>query len=172
MEAEFTAAEVSRLAGFEKPWMLGHLEREGIFIRENFQDRRHGRARKYTFLDLLILRSINRMLEIGMRPARIKTVIRKIAEIEGLSEDRNAARALVTTLGVRLFVGKEEAYIIDNRNIESLTASGQLAFGFMIDLKAASSAVISVVDAYEMKKRGNLKVDLPILQKMCAEAGI
>lgn len=85
MKGIFTAGEASRLAGFEKPWMLGHLEREEIFIREHATDRRHGRAKKYTFGDVVILRAINRMLVLGARPARIKQVIASLGELDGLN---------------------------------------------------------------------------------------
>src|SRR4051812_16733901 len=95
MNGNFTAGEASRLAGFEKPWMLGHLEREGIFVREHATDRRPGRAKKYTFADIVVLRAINRMLVLGARPARIKKVVASLGSLEGLNGSQRAAQALL-----------------------------------------------------------------------------
>jgi DNA-binding transcriptional MerR regulator len=173
MKTEFTAAEVSRLAGFKKPWMLAHLEREKTFIRESYEDRRHGRARKYTFADLLILRAINRMLELGARPARIRDVIHQISELEGFCSTRKAAKKLAQSLGARLFVTKNEAYLLrDDQEILDLRQAGQLSFGFMIDMHFVAREVASVAEIYSKQKSGNLKVDMPILEKLCEAAGL
>lgn len=173
MDGEFTAAEVSRLAGFKKPWMLGHLEREGTFVREHATDRRHGRVRKYTFRDLLILRAINKMLELGARPARIRDAISKFSEIEEINDTRQAAEALAKTLGVRLFVSKSDAYLISSDDqIIDLSRKGQLAFGFMLDVHQVFHEVSEVVKIYSKKKIGNMKVDSPLLDRLCTEKGL
>src|SRR4051812_14988953 len=104
MDGTFTAGETSRLAGFAKPWMLGYLEREGIFVREHSEDSRHGRARKYTYADVVVLRAINRLLEIGARPARIKSIISRLGQKEGLNGTREQVEMLSRTLGTRLFI--------------------------------------------------------------------
>lgn len=173
MEGEFTASEASRMAGFLKPWMLNHLEREGIFVRAHFDDRRSGRVRKYTFGDVLILRAINRMLEVGARPKRIGEVIRSLTTIEAFASDRDAAVLLAKTLGVRLFVGKNEAFLMRNENeVVDLANKGQLSFGFMLDLELIARPVCKVVELYNASKTNNEKSDLIILEQLCASAGI
>ena len=173
MEPIYKAAEISRLAGFAKPWMLGHLEREGIFVRTYSEQRRHGNVRKYTFMDLLILRAINRMLSLGMRPARIKSVVAKLADAKGFLDNREAMELLVQTLGVRLFVTQNDAHLVtSDDDILSLTKDGQLAFAFMVDLKESIGEVINIARAYEAKRIGNLKIDVPILDRMCTASGI
>lgn len=173
MEGVYSAGEVSRLAGFAKPWMLGHLEREKIFVREHDDGRHHGRKRAYTFADLLILRAINRMLDIGMRPVRIRDVIEQIRQIKALTSQREAAEVIVKTVGIRLFVTKTTAHLVMNEDeIVSLTQEGQLAFAFMVDLKGILADVIDIAKAYEKRRRRNWKVDEALLDEMCGLAGI
>jgi len=173
MDGTFTAGEASRLAGFAKPWMLGHLEREGIFVREHSEDTRHGRARKYTFADVVILRSINRLLEIGARPARIKTIICKLGQIAGLSGTRDQVEALSRALGTRLFITEKEALILDtDQKLLDLLSSGQLAFGFMVEFSGCVGPVVGVIEAYEKRRTKLWKQDKTLLEELCSQAGI
>jgi DNA-binding transcriptional MerR regulator len=133
----FYAREVSRLAGFEKTWMLNHLEREGIFVPETPRDKRHGVRRSYTFRDLVVLRAINRLLKLGARPKRISDAIGKFVEVcpetigdVGMSGvlvkfAQEAGHFLVTPDTV--FYRRSQEELID------LLRNGQLAFSFMID---------------------------------------
>lgn len=127
MKANYTAGEASRLAGFEKPWMLGHLEREGIFVREHFTDRRHGRAKKYTFADIVVLRAINRMLVLGARPARIKQVIAGIGKLDGLNGSQRSAQAVpaCSSMNAKLsYRGKKRSLIcFATANLRSASCS-------------------------------------------------
>jgi DNA-binding transcriptional MerR regulator len=173
MGGEFTSAEVSRLAGFKKPYMLNHLEREEIFIREHREDRRHGRARKYTFSDVLVLRSINRMLELGARPARIRSVINELTKLKGFTDTRETAEFAARSLGTSLFVSSKEALLIDSEErVVELLQSGQMAFGFFLKVNDISREVIDIIEIYRKKKRNNIKVDMPILEDLCRDRGV
>lgn len=173
MRPTFTAGEASRLAGFTKPWMLGHLEREGIFVREHSRDSRHGRARKYTFADIVILRSINRLLEMGARPARIKTIISQLGRTKGLTGTRKQVEALSRTLGTRLFITESEAFVLDDdQKLLDLLSSGQLAFGFMIEFSECVRPVADVIDNYEKRRTNLWKQNKTLLDELCALAGI
>jgi DNA-binding transcriptional MerR regulator len=173
MKPTFTAGEVSRLAGFAKPWMLTHLEREQIFCREHASDKRHGRARKYTFSDVVILRSINRLLEIGARPARIKKILSQLGEVEGLRGSRKQVEALSMRLGTRLFVTDSDAHILDgDQKVIDLLSSGQFAFGFMVEFKDCVRPVTEVIKVYEKQRSKLWKYDQPLLEQLCSEAGI
>jgi len=173
MKPVFTAGEASRLAGFAKPWMLGHLEREGIFRREHVTDRRHGRCRKYTFADVVILRSINRLLELGARPARIKEIVSRLGQLEGLNGSRKRVEALSRKLGTRLFVSAKEAFVIDDeRKVVDLLASKQFAFGFMVDFAQTVGPVAEVIKTYEKKRTNLWKHDEATLEELCSRAGI
>jgi len=173
MEATFTAGEASRLAGFTKPWMLGHLEREGTFVREYVGDRRHGRARKYTFADVVILRSINRLLELGARPARIKAIICRLGQKEGLCGTREKVETLSRSLGSRLFITDKDALVLDDdQQLLDLFSSGQLAFGFMVDFHECVRPVAEVIEVYEKRRQKLWKQNKAILDELCAQKGI
>jgi DNA-binding transcriptional MerR regulator len=131
-----SAREVSRLAGFAKPWMLNHLEREEIFVPEVSRARHHGKQRNYTFRDLVVLRAINRMLELGVRPKRIKTAI------ETFGKACPDVIGDVTMEGTQLKFANESGHFIvtptevlycQGEEIVSLLKGGQLAFSFMVD---------------------------------------
>lgn len=141
-----SAREISRLSGFSKPWMLNHLEREGIFHPEVPRSRHHGSHRNYTFRDLVILRAINRLLELGARPKRIKTAMENFAQacpdsIGNISMDGSqlkfaaASGHFVVTATEVLYCSKED--IID------LLGKGQLAFSFMVDSAATTLPVLN-----------------------------
>lgn len=173
MKPDFTAGEASRLAGFKKPWMLGHLEREGIFVRDNSTDRRHGQARKYTFNDIVILRAINRMLDLGARPARIKKVISELGAISGLPGSYRAALKMVQKVGVCLFVTKDEAFLVTtNQEIVDLTKRGQLAFSFMIDIEKSLEPVVRTMQSYKKERVNNWKQDKSTLDRLCKVTGL
>lgn len=173
MTPQFTAGEASRLAGFKKPWMLAHLEREGIFVREYTSDRRHGRARKYTFVDVMVLRAINRMLELGARPARIKKVIAELGMVEGIPSSRRAAIKMAQQSGTCLFVTAKEAFLLkSSQEVIDLAAHGQLAFGFMIDIEISLRPVIETISAYRKKQHHNWKRDQLILEELCLASGL
>ena len=172
MEALFTAQEASRLAGFEKPWMLNHMEREGIFVRENFEDKRHGRAKKYTFRDVVILRTLNRFLAMGARPARIRDAITALQSLEGLAGDYRSALEFVQRSGARFLVTETRAYFIDcEDDIIDLTSKGQLAFGFMMNVGHALDPVVRVISTYTGKRANNWKVDGVMLNGLCEAEG-
>jgi DNA-binding transcriptional MerR regulator len=173
MKPAFTAGEASRIAGFEKPWMLGHLEREGIFIREHASDRRHGKVRKYTFADIVVLRSINRLLRLGARPARIKQVLLTLAKIGQLKGSQRTVLARLTKLDGSIIVSNSDVYLVGSgAELVDLLHSGQLAFGFMVDLASEIRPVCSVVRKYSGVRQGHWKIDSNNLEKLCSAAGL
>ena len=81
---DFYISEAARLAGFNGPLMINHLERTEVFSRQLNTEKHHGKRRRYTFRDIVVLRAINRLLKLGARPKRIVEAIRyfeKMAEI-------------------------------------------------------------------------------------------
>ena len=173
MDPDFTAGEASRLAGFARPWMLVHLEREGIFSREHAGERRHGRARRYTFSDVVVLRSINRLLEIGARPARIKKILSELGQLQGLAGTREQAEELARGLGTRLFVTDKEAFIVDDeQQVIELLSSGQLAFGFMVEFAKCVRPMTDVIVEYEKRRTKLWKLNRDLLEALCKQAGI
>jgi DNA-binding transcriptional MerR regulator len=133
----FSAREVARLAGFTKPWMLNHLEREDIFIPETPRSKHHGKHRNYTLRDLVVLRSINRLLELGARPKRIKQAITTFASVcpDTLGEiGMDALQLKFATSSGHFVVTKDSVlYCRNTDELIDLVRGGQLAFSFMVD---------------------------------------
>ena len=129
----FSAAEASRLAGFEKPWMLNHLERERIFVPEKTRDRRQGKHRKYTFRDVVVLRAINRLLKLGARPKRIRD---SIDTFERVFPEAKGADALLAFARLSCFFVVTQTQVLFCQTpyeLLDLAKKGQLAFSFMLD---------------------------------------
>jgi DNA-binding transcriptional MerR regulator len=161
-----SAREVSRLAGFKKPWMLNHLEREEIFVPEIGRARHHGRHRNYTFRDLVILRAINRMLELGARPKRVKVAIETF---------RRACPDVIGDVsmeGIQLKFANESGHFVITQNevlycrgedIISLLQRGQLAFSFMVDAAASTlpclRAASEVIALSQTERRKSASVE-------------
>jgi DNA-binding transcriptional MerR regulator len=156
-----TAREVSRLAGFKKPWMLNHLERERTFVPEIPKDGRHGIHRNYTFRDLVVLRAINRILELGARPARIRAAIHAFADAcpEVIGD--------ITMKGVQLKFAQQAGHFVVNADsvlycskdqVIDLLSQGQLAFSFMIDSRAVTTpclqAATEIIQLGSVQRRG------------------
>lgn len=113
------------------------------------------------------------MLELGARPARIKSVINELTKLKGFTDTREAAEFASRSLGTSLFISSTDALLIDSdERVLELLQSGQMAFGFFLKVNDISKEVIDIVDAYEKKKRNNLKVDMPILEALCADKGL
>ena len=116
--------------------MLNHLERENIFVPETPRSRHHGKHRQYTFQDLVVLRAINRMLELGARPKRIKTAIETFQtacpEIIGDTSLFGTQVKFAAESGHFVVTSDDVLYCKDNEVID-LLKSGQLSFSFMIN---------------------------------------
>jgi DNA-binding transcriptional MerR regulator len=169
---DFYAVEASRLAGFEKPWMLIHLERSGIFVRESFSDRRHGRVRKYNFKDLIVIRGIKKMLDIGLRPARVKDVLLELAKEESLPTTREAAEVFARRSCAFFISSDSVLFAKSDKEVVNLSKGGQLSFAFMISVSSIAKELETVVALYEPKRKRNWKVDQPVLEELCRAAGL
>jgi DNA-binding transcriptional MerR regulator len=121
--------------------MLNHLEREDIFIPEVSRGKHHGKHRNYTFRDLVVLRAINRMLELGVRPKRIKTAIETFAkacpEVIGDVTMEGAQLKFAQQSG-HFVVTPSEVLYCTGEEIVGLLTGGQLAFSFMVDATATT----------------------------------
>lgn len=128
----FKASEAARLAGFSSPLMLNYLERSEVFERENVRQKHHGKARAYTYRDIVILRAINRLLELGARPKRIQQALKKFNEIQGLPIDSNSLMKFAKASSFFVVTQEDVIYCRSEKELISLSKSGQLAFSFMV----------------------------------------
>tara|TARA_R110002033_G_scaffold37313_1_gene76175 strand:- start:1701 stop:2219 length:519 start_codon:yes stop_codon:yes gene_type:complete len=168
----YYAAEISRIAGFDKPYMLGYLERTKIFMRENWEDRRHGKVKKYTFRDLIVLRAIKKMLDIGIRPLRVKEVLQNLCKEEGLPNNRAAAELFAQSANSLFLISKDSVVFVNSdQEMIDLTKNRQLAFSFMVGLSDLINELAPVVEMYEPVRTGNWTHDEKVLDEICSSRG-
>ena len=152
---------------------LAHLERERIFVREHADDRRHGKVRKYTFTDVVILRAINRLLELGARPARIKSVLAQLAGLPEFAGNQRTVLARLSKAEASIVIADARVYFVrSDHEIVDLLRGGQLAFGFMVHVQNEIRPVCEVINAYTKLRMMHWKRDQAELERLCIAAGI
>lgn len=170
MLVDFTASEVARLAGFKTVLMLNYLERSGTFEREGGATPHHGKWRRYSFRDLVILCAINRLLLLGARPKRIQEAMRTFCAIKNLPDDA-ASLAEFARKSSLFVVTPSEVLFCDCDALVELSRAGQLAFSFMLDnrvvLGPVATAVAEYADAAAKNGRNRAKLE-GILRRVSA----
>lgn len=170
-QLNFTAAEVARLAGFKTVLMLNYLERSGTFTRQYDGPAHHGKRRVYTFRDIIILRAINRLLQLGARPKRIVEAMATFSEVAGLPQDIDALAEFARKSSL-FVVTSDNVIYCEPEDLVDLSAKGQLAFSFMVDNSAAltpvADAIVRYFDALDQSQPRNRA----ILDKIATEVGL
>jgi len=94
-----------------------------------------GKARRFTFGDIVFLRALSGLLASGIEVKRLKRALVKLRAHSELWEDiRTAPARYLVTDGTELMVQREG-------ELESKTMNGQLVFAFVLDLKHLHRAV-------------------------------
>ena len=160
MPESFPAKLAAHYAGLRTRMMLDYLERAEVFEREELRDtkrakRRHGRRRKYTYRDVVVLRAIAALLDKGVSVQRIKQAMLAFSRDEKFACDRNklthAAEPIqyFVTDGTRIYFSK------DNKLLD-VVRGGQGAFSFVVDLKLASHEAGEIIPD-QSRKQGRAK---------------
>ena len=139
------AAELSGL----EIGMVDYLCRQGIVTPSESSHRVRGKARLYSFGDVLMLRSLSHLLSKGVSVSRLKDALKVIRKrypdaINGVSTQR-----FLVTNGTNIFLRSEDNVF------EEINKSGQFVFSFIVDLHAVKNDVsnrISLMDFKKIKK--------------------
>lgn len=134
-------AHLSGLSGY----MVTYLRQVGLLLPIGHetstpaaQRPRYGKARLYRFSDVLLARSLRKLLDAGVSVKEIEESIRVLREkLGGVPRDLTTTR--VTIIGKRIFVASP------NEQPVELTADGQLAFSYMLDLKGLQQEAFKVI---------------------------
>jgi DNA-binding transcriptional MerR regulator len=144
----YSAYEVSRLAGFKTTVMLNYLERAGIFEPEVERNPHHGKKRNYSFRDLIVLRAINQLLNMGARPKRISRAIQTFYKIEQLPNSVDSLMEFSRKSSM-FVVNKDRILYCESPDaIVDLTNGGQLEMAFVLNVPSALSGVACAVSDY------------------------
>jgi hypothetical protein len=147
MLTHFYAREVARIAGFQTVVMLNYLEQSGTFVRELRKGAHHGKRRLYTYRDLVILRAIRKLLEMGARPKRIQQAMETFVGIADLPVDADAL-AIFARKSAMFVVTRESVLYCEPEGLVDLGHKGQLAFSFLIDTARSLDPVVTVIARY------------------------
>jgi len=119
-----TILQAAQLSGLSTH-MITYLGRNDILAP---RVRGRGRARLYTFSDVLFLRVIADLLAQGIEVTRLKKALQRTRdECELWIDIRKAPRRYLVTDGTEVFVS-------NRGRLESKTKNGQFAFAFVLDL--------------------------------------
>lgn len=133
LKAHFLSKELAQLSGLTD-YMVSYLRREEllkpkVLTGENRLDAgpRFGKARMFSFSDVLLARSIRKLLSAGVS---VKQLRKSIEVLEGkLGKARqDLTRLHVTIIGKQIYVEPSGSAPVE------LTHDGQMAFSYMLEL--------------------------------------
>lgn len=168
----FKASEAARLAGFSSPLMLNYLERSEVFERENAGQKHHGKPRAYTYRDIVVLRAINRLLELGARPKRIQQALKKFNEIQGLPKDADSLVEFARASSFFIVTQEEVIYCRNEKELISLTKSGQMSFSFMMSSGSSFNDMAATVIKYSASLANGHPRNMATLNRCAKECGL
>jgi DNA-binding transcriptional MerR regulator len=110
--------------------MIGYLCRHGVATPSAMGKRGRGRGRKrrYSFGDVVALRTWAGLLKQGVSVKRVKEAAKHWKHCHDKLDQRPPPKRFLVTDGVKIYYRNEDDLI------EDLTASGQLAFRFVVDI--------------------------------------
>ena len=107
--------------------MLNYLCRTGIIEPTCSCQRGFGRARHYSFGDLVALRLVSRLAALGVSPLKLKQGLRALRERHPEITLKSLPASHIVTNGRHLFLRQEGSTL-------EQVLDGQLAFAFVIEL--------------------------------------
>lgn len=136
----FVIAEAAALCGLSA-YMLDYLCRVGVLMPSAGVRRGRGRARRYSFGDVVMLRAISQLLAAGLSVQRLKVALRALRPYHNkISATSTPAKYLVTN--------GTDVFFKDGNKVFDLDGSGQMTFLFVLEIADLQRQVIS-----EQKKR-------------------
>jgi DNA-binding transcriptional MerR regulator len=146
----FSVAEAARLSGLSAT-MVEYLCRTAVLRPSASPPRGRGRRRMYSFLDVVILRVIARLLKNGVSISGMRSAFTGLRKRHPEIADSSLAGALLVTDGKRVFLKQGREVIED-------LSGGQLAFAFVVELggirRDVAVQVNSVRNTGRASKRG------------------
>jgi len=153
------AKKAAYVAGFRSHLMLDYLERQGLFVRQEIRNakpdaaRPRGRRRVYSFHDLVVLRSIAKLLEQGVSVERIRRAVVSLVEDDKFQCERQSVRYGHEAIQYLVTDGTEIYFKRDHQAITSILQGGQQSFLFILDVVSARDFVAKR-DPLPKRKRG------------------
>lgn len=122
----FSASQAARLSGLTLA-MVNYLCRNGVVAPSGGGQRGHGRARKYSFGDVVALRLVAKLSASGVSPLRLRR------GLEGLRK-HHPQITLTSLPGSHVVTNGDELYVRQEGKPIERAFDGQFAFAFVIEL--------------------------------------
>lgn len=139
------ASRAATICGLGTIAMLDYLERTGVFIPSKKREKRRGKPRAYGFRDLLILKTIGRLLSAGASVSSLKTALQQF-QADKWSADRASLANGLEVLRYVVLSGRDVLYARGSQSLFDLTRGGQMVFNFVIDLDALHTELCNDLD--------------------------
>ena len=130
----FTAARAAHVSGLGLP-MVNYLCREEIVVPSSSAPRGHGRARRYSFGDLVALRLVARLTAQGVSVLRLRKAMQRLKKFHPEITLHSLPASHLITDGTELYLREK------GEAIERL-CDGQYAFAFVIELGQLRAEVV------------------------------
>ena len=139
------ASRAAVICGLGTVAMIDYLERSGVFVPSKKRIKRRGRPRNYDFRDLLVLKTLGRLLAGGTSVSALKLALRQF-QADKWSADRASLANGSQILRYVLISGKDVLYATAAQTLFDLTKDGQMVFNFVVDLDALHSELCYDLD--------------------------
>src|SRR5690348_11881776 len=131
--------------------MLDYLCRSGVAVPTGTPHPGRGGRRRYTFGDVVVLRVLSHLLRCGISVAKLKRGLEALRQRhQEITAGRLPGRYLVTD-------GKTIYFSVHRNAVEELTAAGQLAFAFVVELKAVRNDVLKRIESKPETRAAHLR---------------
>jgi DNA-binding transcriptional MerR regulator len=141
----FSARRAAKLAGLTLP-MLNYLCRNGVVEPTCNCRRGHGRARHYSFGDVVALRVVARLSTTGVQPLRLKNALRGLRRFHPEITAKSLPATHIVSNGRDVFL-RQAGELLER------THDGQFAFAFVIGLAPIQRDVARKLGSGDMRKR-------------------
>jgi DNA-binding transcriptional MerR regulator len=118
--------------------MLDYLCRQGIVIPSGSEVRGRGRARRYTFADIVLLRVISKLLDQGISVLRCK---------KSLLAMRRHRPNMMRFLGKKYLLTDGVDVFLQNNGVLERIDSGQTSFAFVLGLASVREDVAAKLES-------------------------
>lgn len=142
----FYAGEAARLSGLP-PTMVDYLCRCRLAVPTHAQQKGRGHRRQYSFGDVVMLKTIKRMLDAGMSVLQLGRALRSLRRHHPEITPNSLPGNYLVTDGLRIY------FRHGNHAVEELTG-GQYSFAFVVELEKVKQEVLKQL---EVKKSDNGK---------------
>lgn len=141
----YSSKEVAALSGLPKT-KVDYLCWVGLVTPSGMGARGRGKARKYTFGDVVMLRAVARFLSAGVHVSDLRKALTAIRNRHSDITPNSLPADLIITDGKCIYFKNK------NETLETLDQGGQMSFAFVLELSSVRNEVIA--EWSNLKKAG------------------